>query len=206
MEKISAVLFDFDGVLVDSEPIHHEAWSVALSPFGITIDDETYRQHFIGIEDYGAIRWVASRYPDYTFEELWATFPRKQEVFLDRVMRNAWVPEDTAELLGQLKNGGYLIGVVSSSAGAEVWPVLERQELRPFFDVGVFAEDVTRRKPHPDPYLKALNKLGGPRALVLEDSQAGIASATAAGCEVIRVTEVSKMAAQVREHLGLGNS
>lgn len=204
MKKVAAVLFDFDGVLVDSEPIHHEAWSEALAPFGIVIDEDTYQEHFIGIEDYTAIRWVAARYPEHAFEELWATFPRKQEVFLERVLAKGRVPEDTEKLLSQLRHAGYRVGVVSSSAGAEVWPVLERQQLRPFFDVGVFAEDVTLRKPHPDPYLKALNLLGEERALVLEDSNAGITSATAAGCDVLRVTDVTRMATQVREHLGLG--
>lgn len=203
MKKFQAVLFDFDGVLVDSEPLHHQAWSEALAPLGVQVSKEVYHERFIGIEDRGAIEWLASTHPTYSFEDLWATFPRKQELFLELVLADPLVPEGSRELFEQLKVEGYLLGVVSSSSRSEVWPVLERNGVRHLFDLGVFAEDVERKKPHPEPYQKALEAMGIEEALVLEDSNAGITSATAAGCEVIRVTDVMQMAVQVRERLSL---
>ncbi len=203
MNKPQAVLFDFDGVLVDSEPIHHEAWSEALAPLGIRLSTEFYLERFVGIEDRGAIEFLASTQTVHSFEELWATFPRKQEIFLQRMLAEPLVPESSAKLLEQLKAEGFGIAVVSSSSGCEVWPVLERNGLRHLFDVGIFAEDVKQKKPHPEPYQKALEAIRVPRALVVEDSKAGIAAAKAAGCEVIEVTDVAQMATQVRQRLGL---
>lgn len=203
MTKPRAVLFDFDGVLVDSEPIHHEAWSEALAPLGVHLSAEVYLERFTGIEDRGAIEWLASVNPAHTFEALWATFPRKQELFLERMLAEPLVPESSTKLLEQLKLEGYRVAVVSSSSGCEVWPVLERNGIRHLFDLGIFAEDVKRKKPHPEPYQKALEAIGVREALVLEDSSPGMASATAAGCEVIQVTDVTQMAAQVRERLAL---
>lgn len=203
MSQPRAVLFDFDGVLVDSEPIHHEAWSAALAPLGIHLSAELYLERFIGIEDRGAIEYLASTQTTHTFEDLWTTFPRKQQIFLEKVLAEPLVPESSAKLLEQLKAEGYRVAVVSSSSGCEVWPILERNGLRHLFDLGIFAEDVTRKKPHPEPYQKALEAIGVSQALVLEDSKAGIAAATAAGCDVIQVTDVTQMASQVRERLGL---
>lgn len=203
MTEPRAVLFDFDGVLVDSEPIHHVAWSAALAPLGIHLSAELYLERFIGIEDRGAIEYLASTQTAHTFDDLWATFPRKQQIFLERMLAEPLVPESSTKLLEQLKAEGYGLAVVSSSSGCEVWPILERNGLRHLFDVGIFAEDVQRKKPHPEPYQKALEAIGVPQALVVEDSNAGIAAATAAGCEVIQVTDVTQMASQVRERLGL---
>lgn len=205
MKEPRAVLFDFDGVLVDSEPVHHIAWSEALAPLGVSISADVYLKQFTGIEDRGAIEWLASETPAHSFEALWATFPRKQELFLEHMLAEPLVPETSAKLLEQLKLEGYRLAVVSSSSGCEVWPILERNGVRHLFDLGVFAEDVTRKKPHPEPYRKALMAIGVQTALALEDSRPGMASATAAGCEVIQVTDVNRMAAQVREHLALGN-
>ncbi|MCC6264979.1 MAG: HAD family phosphatase [Bryobacterales bacterium] len=205
MKEPRAILFDFDGVLVDSEPVHHIAWSEALAPLGVSISAEVYLRQFTGIEDRGAIEWLASVTPAHSFEVLWATFPRKQEVFLERMLAEPLVPEASAKLLEQLKLEDYRLAVVSSSSGCEVWPILERNGVRHLFDLGVFAEDVAQKKPHPEPYRKALSQLGVHTALVLEDSSPGMASATAAGCEVIQVTDVNRMATQVREHLALGN-
>lgn len=204
MKSIEAVFFDFDGVLIDSEPVHHAAWSEALAPLGIEVSIAEYEEQFIGIDDRHAIeRLAASQNPPRTFEDVWAVFPHKQRVFLERILAEQLIAEETRKLLEQLKFEGYFLGVVSSSSSCEVWPALERNGLRHLFDLGVFAEDVSRKKPDPEPYQKALQIAGVTRALVLEDSRAGIASASAAGCEVIRVLDVNQVASQVRERLGL---
>jgi beta-phosphoglucomutase len=204
MSEVRAVFFDFDGVLIDSEPIHYAAWIAALKPLGVSISEELYLERFTGIEDRAAIAWLASaQEPPRSFDELWATFPRKQKIFLDRILAEPRMPRDTCRVLEELKVHGYTVAVVSSSSSCELWPALERNGVRHLIDVGVFAEDVTQKKPHPEPYLTALRMAGVDRALVLEDSKAGIASATAAGCEVIPVTDVGEVGSLVRERLGI---
>jgi beta-phosphoglucomutase len=198
------VFFDFDGVLIDSEPMHYAAWIEALKPYGVGISEELYLEKFTGIEDRAAIAWLASvQEPPRDFEELWAAFPRKQQIFLDRILAEPLMPRDTCRVLEELKVHGYTVAVVSSSSSCELWPALERNGVRHLIDVGVFAEDVVHKKPHPEPYLTALRMAGVDRALVLEDSKAGIASATAAGCEVIPVTHVREVGRLVRERLGI---
>lgn len=204
MSEFRAVFFDFDGVLIDSEPMHYAAWIEALKPYGVGISEEQYLEKFTGIEDRGAIAWLASAQdPPRGFEELWAAFPRKQQIFLDRILAKPLMPRDTCRVLEELKVHGYTVAVVSSSSSCELWPALERNGVRHLIDIGVFAEDVAQKKPDPEPYLTALRMAGVDRALVLEDSRAGIASATAAGCEVIPVADVREVGRLVRERLGI---
>lgn len=204
MPDYQAVFFDFDGVLIDSEPLHYQAWSEVLAPLGITISEDVYLERFTGIEDRAAIEWLTSaQVPPRPFSELWATFPAKQRIFLERILAEPLMPPDTCKLLEELKVAGYIVAVVSSSSSCELWPALERNGVRHLIDVGVFAEDVRQKKPNPEPYLKAKALASAERVLVLEDSAVGMASATAAGCHVIQVTDVEKVAAQVRQHLEL---
>lgn len=204
VDGFEAVLFDFDGVLVDSEPIHFAAWQEALGPLGVHLEIDPYYQRFIGLEDRAAIRMLAQeQQPPRTFEELWPAFPHKQRIFTERIHAAPQVPQSTQALVAALRNAGYKVAVVTSSSGAEVRPLLESNGILQYLDACVFAEDVTRKKPDPEPYLTAKQRLGVDRALVLEDSQAGIASARAAGCEVLGVTDVGQVAALVRQRLGL---
>lgn len=204
LPEYQAVFFDFDGVLIDSEPLHYQAWAQALAPLGITVSEDVYLERFTGIEDRAAIEWLASvQEPPRPFAELWATFPAKQQVFLKRILAEPLMPSETCKLLEELKLAGYIVAVVSSSSSCELWPALERNGVRHLIDLGVFAEDVQQKKPNPEPYLKAKTLANVEQVLVLEDSAAGMASATAAGCQVLQVRDVEKVAAQVREHLGM---
>lgn len=203
-QEIKAVLFDFDGTLVDSEPVHFEAWKAVMEPLGVTISHQVFMERFVGVEDREAVRMVAeAQTPPRTFDELWATFPRKQEIFRQMMDAHPQVPQATRTLIADLKAAGYLLGVVTSSSSVEVSPMLDRNGIRQYLDVTVFCEDVTRRKPDPEPYLKALDALGLSTALVLEDSNSGMTAATSAGCEVIRVVDVHDVADLVRSRLNL---
>jgi beta-phosphoglucomutase len=201
---IQAVLFDFDGVLVDSEPIHFAAWQDALRPLGVEIRAEDFLQRFIGLEDKEAVRLVAEeQVPPRPLEELWPAFDAKQRIFADRSQQMPLVPQQTRDVIHDLKRAGYKVAVVTSSSRAEVLPLLKKAGIGGALDGAVFADDVTRKKPHPEPYLKAKHLLQAERALVMEDSDAGQTAARAAGCEVIRVTDVEQVASQIRERLNL---
>lgn len=204
-DKFKAVLFDFDGTLMDSEPIHFEAWREALQPLGVAVEHDLFMERFVGVEDREAIRMLAElQDPPRDFEDLWATFPSKQQIFREIIGARPQVPEATKDIIADLKAAGYLLGVVTSSSEEEVVPILERNGIRPYLDTAIFRENVIHKKPHPEPYLKALEALGVDHALVLEDSKSGIAAALAAGCEVVPVVDVNEVARQVRERLGMG--
>lgn len=200
MNLYEAVLFDFDGVIADSEPLHYACWAEALAPLGITFDWKTYSKHLIGLADPELLGFL-SRLPNppVPIERLWDQYPRKQEIFRQRALENPPIPEETVRLLKSLTD--YKLGLVTSTGRAEVEPVLERAGIRDCFGALVYSEDVTRHKPAPEPYLLAARRLGVTRALVVEDSEAGIAAGRAAGFDVVRIRDAGKMAEVVMAKL-----
>ena len=187
MAEFDAILFDFDGVLADTEPVHWACWAEVLAPLGVTLEWEFYRDYCIGIDDREMLRMMATRSrPPRDWQDLWALYPAKKELFRKRMM--AAPPFDSAlpAFLDRL-HAGYKLAVVSSSSCAEIEPLLVAGGVRQSFDTLVGGESVKHHKPAPDPYLLAAGRLGARIPLVVEDSEAGIASGRAAGFEVLPV-------------------
>jgi beta-phosphoglucomutase len=110
------------------------------------------------------------------------------------------VAADVMELVRELK-ADYKIGVVTSSNIREVGSILESAGLLPVLDTIVHGGDVARHKPAPDPYLLAMERLGVRSAVAVEDSAAGIASARAAGLDVVAIPNAADVCRLVRQHL-----
>jgi len=206
--SFDAILFDFDGVLADTEPFHWTCWAEVLKPLGLNLTWEYYRAHCIGIDDRDMLRMMAAcADPPRDWEELWAQYPRKKELFRARTL--AAPPFDPA-LDGWLRglHGDYKLAVVSSSSRSEIDALLKAGALRGHFDVLVCAEDVPGRKlkPAPDPYLLAAGQLGAVHPLVVEDSQAGIASGRAAGFDVLAVARPASLRETLDERLEAGRT
>lgn len=200
-----AVLLDFDGVLLDSEPIHRECWAEVLEPFGIDLTWELYASRCIGVADRVMIEFLAElAQPPVDPEVLWAQYGVKREKFRARTHGNPPYPEGLKRFLASL--GRYKLAVVTSSGRCEVEPLLEAGGLAAFFHTAVYREDVARHKPAPDPYTLAAQRLGVRSALVVEDSDAGEASGRAAGFEVLRVAGAHETISRVTERLGLNLS
>ena len=202
MSAVQAVLFDFDGVLVDSEPVHFACWREILAPFSIDLQRDYYDRHCIGISDREMIRTLVEMggRPDL-FDEVYALYPAKKKLFRDRMLADPPVSSETLDLLHQLKQ--WKLAVVTSSGQTEVEPILDRLGIQPLFDTAVYGGDVERLKPAPDPYLKAAARLGIQTAIVVEDSVAGREAGRAAGFEVIGIEQPSEVAPRVRARLGL---
>ncbi len=199
---VEAVLFDFDGVLLDSEPLHFACWRELLEPLGVPMDWETYRRHCVGVSDRETLALFGARAnPAVPLDRLWAEYGRKNELFRERAVTDPPLPADTRRLLDELRD--YRLAVVSSSGRAEVEPVLEAAGIRRYFGVVICGEDVKRHKPDPEPYRLAAERLGVRHALVVEDSAAGVASGEAAGFEVLCIQEAAQTARLVRQRLGL---
>ena len=191
------MLFDFDGVLADTEPVHHWAWNQTLEPLGIQLDWASYQRNFVGVADEVALR-----------ERLHITdrdglVARKQALFRQRLAEAQPFVSDTVLLLEEICSE-YKLAVVSSSYKSEVEPPLIRGGIRQYFQFLITGEDVQHFKPSPEPYLLAAERLGARRPLVIEDSDAGVASGKAAGFEVLRVTAVGNVGREVRKYLAPG--
>jgi beta-phosphoglucomutase len=196
-----AILFDFDGVLADSEPVHFECWQEILRRFDLDLDWKTYCEQGIGISDRKLLAFLSERAnPPVDVELLIAEFPRKKDMFRARMLKRQPFSAEVFELLQELR--GYRLAVVTSSGQTEVEPILERAGLRNYFQAIVYGGDVQQHKPAPDPYLLAVERLGVRSALAVEDSNAGEASARAAGLDVLRVGTASEMPAMLRRRLG----
>ena len=201
MPEFQAILFDFDGVLLDSEPVHWACWAEELAAVGVTLTWDFYRQHCIGIDDREMLRMMASQSdPPRDWRDLWALYPAKKECFRERMTTHPAFHPALDGLLGRLHER-YRLAVVSSSSCSEIEPLLIAGGLRAHFDTVVGGEQVKRHKPAPDPYLLAAERLGVTRALVLEDSPAGIASGRAAGFEVLPVARPSDVPELLRQRL-----
>jgi beta-phosphoglucomutase len=202
MPEFQAILFDFDGVLLDSEPVHWACWAEELATLGLTLTWDFYRERCIGIDDREMLRMMASQAdPPRDWRDLWALYPAKKECFQARMIAHPAFDPALDCLLAHLHER-YRLAVVSSSSCSEIEPLLIAGGLRAHFDTVVGGEQVSRHKPAPDPYLLAAQRLGVTRALVLEDSPAGIASGQAAGFEVLAVARPPEVPELLREPLG----
>ncbi len=189
-----SLLFDFDGVLADTERAHHSAWNAVLRPFEIQFTWDEYVKQCIGIAD----AMVAERLQLPDAEHVVA---RKREQFRLALEHNPPFLPETIELLHELSRK-FRMAVVSSSYHSEVRPPLERAGLVTCFETVICGDDAQRLKPAPDLYLLAVERLGVRTPLVIEDSEAGITAGLAAGLEVLQVT-VNQMPRQVRTRLHL---
>ena len=200
MNRYQAILFDFDGVLVDSEPVHYECWRETLAPFGIDLQWDVYRERCIGITDRAMLEELCRLSdPPLDFDRLWQEYPAKRARFRQRMLGGAPVTDEVKALLDDLS--GYRLAVVSSSGRAEVEPILVASGIRPYFGAVVCREDVTRYKPAPDPYRRAAELLSATSALVVEDSEAGLASGRAAGFDVLEIPAAARMPELIRRFL-----
>jgi beta-phosphoglucomutase len=202
MPEFQAILFDFDGVLLDSEPVHCACWAEELAALGVTLTWDFYSRYCIGIDDRDMLKMMATQAePPRDWRDLWACYPAKKERFRARMITSPAFDPALSGLLAGLREH-YRLAVVSSSSCSEIEPLLVAGGLRAHFDTVVGGEQVERHKPAPDPYLLAAERLGVTRALVLEDSAAGIASGRAAGFEVLAVERPADVPGILRRRLG----
>lgn len=205
MAAYEAIFFDFDGVLVDSEPLHFAAWRETLASLGVSLDWKTYLTRCRGISDRNLLEVLSTlRVPPLDLNLLFELYPKKKQLFCQLILEGNPIAEEVRVFLESL--GGYHLALVSSNGRAEIEPVLDAAGVRHYFCAVVCREDAPRPKPAPDPYLKAAELLNVARALVVEDSAIGAASGRAAGFDVVLVPSVKDMATLVRLALQENNT
>ncbi len=197
MGPYQAIFFDFDGVLVDSEPLHFAAWHETLSPWGVSLDWKTYLARCRGISDRNLLEVLSTlRDPPLDLNLLMELYPRKKRRFCQLILDGDPITKEVRAFLESLR--GYPLALVSSNGRVEIEPILDAAGVRRYFDAVVCREDAPRPKPAPDPYRKAAELLQVTRALVVEDSAIGADSGRAAGFDVVVVPSVKQMPELVR--------
>lgn len=201
MTEFEAILFDFDGVLLDSEPVHFACWRESLAPLGMKLAWEDYARLCIGISERATIEVFASlQRPPAEAGVIWARYPLKKELFARRMAEGPPFVPGLDAFLASLAPA-YKLAVVSSSSRSEIEPLLDLAGLRHWFGALVTNEDVARHKPAPDAYLLAARLLNVKSPLVVEDSDSGMESARRAGFEALRVPTASRTIELLRARL-----
>jgi HAD superfamily hydrolase (TIGR01509 family) len=200
--KPEALIFDFDGVVADTEPLYWKAWAAILATHGIEFSWEEYCRVGKGVEDESMLQAI----PQLAANPALLEALRQQRPARKAMVEGFWreklpIGEATIELLHSLK--GHPLGLVTSSRRAAVEPMLEAARIAGCFRAAVFGEDTILRKPHPAPYLLIRERLAVPSGVVFEDSDAGVESATLAGFEVLRVPVPPALPEIVSRRLGI---
>lgn len=184
MKNIKGIVFDMDGVLVDSEPLHIEAWNDVFAEFGYHFDMEWFHQ-WIGVSDKNFTLKIVEEYKIPKDADI--LLKDKRRIFEEKIRQGVPAHKGVKELLPQLSHLPKAVATSSNRSGAMI--SLEGAGLIHFFKGVVTADDVAQHKPFPDCYLKATEILGlQPEECVgIEDSISGIKAAKAAGLFVIGV-------------------
>jgi HAD superfamily hydrolase (TIGR01509 family) len=185
---LRAILFDMDGVLIDSEPTHQAAAQEALRERDLPVpDDDDWRRVFLGRPDRdGLIDWFSQH---RVAGDIGAIMAAKQVRVATRLATEVAACDDGQWLARELHRRGVPLALVSGARRTEIALVVERFALDDVFAATVSADDVTTGKPDPEPYRRGAAALGVPASacLVIEDAIPGLRSAQAAGAAVIVV-------------------
>ncbi len=194
---LKAVIFDFDGVIVDSEALHLRAFNRVLSRFGVEIATEDYYAEYLGLTDLECFQ-VVSQQRQLSLDEqgIEGLIRQKTQVFEELAGAGGRIIEGVPDFLQMLKDNDIAMAICSGALRAEIELILKQARLRHFFVEIVSAEQVRRGKPDPEGFLLSLQELNRDRGsavtagqcVVIEDSRWGLAAARAAGMHAVGVT------------------
>lgn len=193
MTQIKAVIFDMDGLMLNTEPIYYRANQKTADYLGMNFSFDIYSQ-FIGMGDADYKKTMGKLYKD---EEDLNTFFEKSKIVLEYLLMNdeVEIKEGLIELLDYLKNNGIMTIVASSSNRYIIDHLLQRLDLQKYFNAVVGGDEVSFGKPNPAIFDKAFEKTGlsdKKQALILEDSKNGVEAAVAASIPVIMIPDLIK--------------
>ena len=194
MPILQALIFDFDGVIANTEPLHFAGLHHTLKEIGIQLTEAEYYADYLGYDDRGCIlaALAANRRPAdaATVERL---MKRKAQAYLESVKHHQVIFPGVPEFVRNAA-GSYPLAIASGALRHEIEYILETVGLRTAFSHITSAEDVSRGKPDPQPFLLALKalqqrdpSLTAASCLVIEDSLPGVRGAIAAGMKVLAV-------------------
>lgn len=193
---LKAIIFDFNGVIVDDEPLHLELFRKVMAEEGLELTEEEYHAKYLGYDDRGCFTAALTDLgrPVSGTEYIDELIARKAGYYMTAIEERFLIFPGVIELIGQVRSR-YPLAIASGALRSEIELVLERGGIRDAFGPIVAAEDVGACKPDPEGYLRALDELRTTTAslqpsqcLVIEDSIAGVEAARRAGMRCLAVT------------------
>ena len=200
---LRAIVFDFDGVIANTEPLHYLAFHDVLGQSGIAFPEKEYYARYLGYDDVGVFKAVATdRGLSWTIDRITGLVQFKAAV-IERLEQNTSVLFPGAAAAIRRAAALMPLAIASGALGPEIRRVLDREGLRSYFKAIVAAEDTPVSKPAADPYRRALALLsqtvGAPllpaECVAVEDSPWGLESARAAGLRTVAIAQTYDRAA-----------
>jgi HAD superfamily hydrolase (TIGR01509 family) len=185
-----AVVFDFDGVLVNTEDLHLVAYQRTFQGRGWSLDRNAYFANYLGFDDLGLIRGFAD---DHGFHlnqaEIDAILDEKSRRYAEMVATHPVLYPAAAAAVSRL-GSAFKLAIASGSLRSEILAILAANQLTGAFPVVVGADDVEKSKPAPDPYIAAVERLGvdAGSTVAIEDAPLGLLAAKTAGLRTIGIT------------------
>jgi HAD superfamily hydrolase (TIGR01509 family) len=193
---LKAVVFDFDGVIANSEPLHLRAFQDVLADRGVTLSERDYYERYLGFDDAGVFRAIgAAREAGWRDDDIDALVERKA-VRIEQLERGGSILFPGARDVIQRAAARVPLAIASGALGVEIRRILDREGLTSSFAAIVSADDPVASKPSPEPYSLAIARLSQAKGIdlaagdcaAIEDSVWGLESARAAGLRTIGVT------------------
>jgi len=204
--QAQALIFDFDGVIVDTEPLHYKSFQKILKPLGLGFSWEQYVETFMGFDDRDAfIEAFTRKGRQIDRNTLNGLIDAKANIFQDVIRDGVAAYPGVVDLIRSLHVKNIPLGICSGALRSDIIPILDMLKIKECFEVIVTADEVSKSKPDPECYVLAFSKLSALRPLfnltaattiAIEDTPAGIISASKSGLAVVAVTN-----SYSREHL-----
>lgn len=195
--RTEAVIFDFDGVIVDTEPLHYAAFQRLLEPLGIGFSWDQYVDTYMGFDDRDAFIEAFKGHGKGLSAAALLDLIERKAILFQEIIRGGISPyPGVIDLIRRIHISRTPLAISSGALRSDIEPVLETLGIADCFDIIVTAEDVAKSKPDPECYRLAHSMLNtfhsrsmpAQQILAIEDTPAGIAAAKSAGMQVLAVT------------------
>lgn len=187
MIDVKTILFDFDGVVIDSEPVHAKAKKLVLEKFNISYPPTIF-DDYKGRTDKVFFDYVSNNLD--TLKHSSDLLQNSKKLIFEEIIKELKLIDGFLLFFGKMKDKGIQTAMVSSTSLYSLRLIDELYHISDLFNLVITEADTALHKPYPDPYLKALEKLKAntQSSIVIEDSPNGIISAKKAGCFVYGLT------------------
>ena len=178
-------LLDLDGTLVNTDNIYTEVWKTLLKPYNIDCNEEFFHSFIKGKSDVGFLRFLIQQITD---EELEKISKSKDELFLEKLKHKTILYEGVYDFFEKIRNSKHIAIVTSCNRKAADY-ICKTYDLYDYVSLLIASEDVGKHKPHPDPYLKAMDILNvkSENCIIIEDSSSGYLSAKKCKCQKVYI-------------------